>query len=170
MELDSASKDHPISVSTVGGHFSILNSIAYEMAGITKNTPDPKGGRFDRDETGEITGGAHEKALNTLIPREVEEPTAEQSFEGAKAILKDCASVGLTCVYDLVDRPQIKALIDLNTKGELPIRMRMDAIIDLFHQLNATGIHQMFGDDLLRLCGLKFFFDGAIFSENCSCN
>lgn len=161
-ELDVASKHHPISISTVGGHFSILNSKAYEMAGVTKETPDPVGGRFDRDAEGEITGGAHEKAIDLIIPREAQEPTAEQSSLGAKSILGDCASVGLTCVYDLVDKHQIRALIDLNTKGELPIRMRMDANIDLFPELNATGIHQMFGDDMLRLCGLKFFFDGAI--------
>jgi predicted amidohydrolase YtcJ len=161
-ELDAASMDHPISVSTVGGHFSILNSKAYEMAGVTKDSPDPVGGKYDRNENGELTGGAHEKALNILIPKGSNEPTNEQSYEGAKAILKECASVGLTCVYDLVDSPEIRALIDLNNKGELPIRMRMDAHINLFPMLNATGIHQMFGDDMLRLCGIKFFFDGAI--------
>jgi hypothetical protein len=161
-ELDEGSKDHPISVSTVGGHFSILNSKAYEMAGVTKETPDPVGGKFDRDARGEITGGAHEKAIDLVISREAQEPTAEQSYEGAKSILMDCASVGLTSAYDLVYRHQIKALIDLNTRNELPIRMRMDATIDLFPELNATGIHQMFGDDMLRFCGLKFFFDGAI--------
>jgi len=161
-ELDVASKNHPISLSTVGGHFSILNSKAYEMAGVTKETPDPVGGKFDRDAKGEITGGAHEKAIDLIIPAVAQEPTAEQSIEGAKSILMDCASVGLTCAYDLVDKSQIRALIDLNTKGELPIRMRMDATIDLFPQLNATGVHQMFGDDMLRLCGVKFFFDGAI--------
>ena len=161
-ELDVASRDHPISISTVGGHFSVLNSKAYEMAGVTKETPDPVGGKYDRDANGELTGGAHEKSLNVLIPKEAKEPTDEQSYEGAKTILSECASVGLTCVYDTVDRPQIRALIDLNTRGELPIRMRMDATIDLFPQLNAAGVHQMFGDDMLRLCGLKFFFDGAI--------
>jgi hypothetical protein len=161
-ELDVGSKNHPISISTVGGHFSILNSKAYEMARITKETLDPVGGKFDRDDKGEITGGAHEKAIDLVIPKEAQEPTAEQSYEGAKSILMDCARVGLTCVYDLVDKQQIKALIELNTRGELPIRMRMDAIIDLFPELNATGVHQMFGDNMLRLCGLKFFFDGAI--------
>jgi predicted amidohydrolase YtcJ len=161
-ELDIASRDHPLSISTVGGHFSVLNSKAFEMAGVTKETPDPIGGKFDRNEAGEITGGAHEKALNIVIPKEAEEPSKEQSYDGAKAILRDCASVGLTCVYDLVDGPQIRALIDLNTNGELPVRMRMDATIDLFPELNKAGIHQMFGDDMLRLCGLKFFFDGAI--------
>lgn len=161
-ELDVASRCHPISISTVGGHFFIMNSKAYEMAGVTKETQDPVGGKFDRDTKGEITGGAHEKAIDLVIPREAQEPTVDQSYEGAKSILKDCASVGLTCVYDLVDRFQIRALIDLNNNGELPIRIRMDAIIDLFPELNATGIHQMFGDNMLRLCGLKFFFDGAI--------
>ncbi len=161
-ELDVASKDHPISMSTVGGHFSVLNSRAYEMAGVTKETADPVGGKYDRDAKGEITGGAHEKALDILIPAEAQLPTHEQSIEGAKTILADCASMGLTCVYDLVDKSQIRALIDLNTRGELPIRMRMDATIDLFPVLNASGVHQMFGDDMLRLCGLKFFFDGAI--------
>jgi len=161
-ELDVASKQHPISVSTVGGHFSIMNSKAFDMAGVTKDTPDPVGGKFDRNAEGELTGGAHEKALNLIIPKEAEKPTREQSYEGAKMILRDCASVGLTCVYDLVGEPQIKALIDLNTNNELPIRVRMDATIELFAELNKTGIHQMFGDDMLRLCGLKFFFDGAI--------
>jgi predicted amidohydrolase YtcJ len=161
-ELDVASKDHPINLSTVGGHFSVFNSKAYEMAGVTKETQDPVGGKFDRDLKGEITGGAHEKAIDKLISKEAMEATTEQSIEGSKAILEECTSVGLTCVYDTVDMPQIKALIDLNTRGELPIRVRMDVIIDLFPELNATGIHQMFGDDKLRLCGLKFFFDGAI--------
>lgn len=119
-ELDVASKDHPISMSTVGGHFSVLNSKAYEMAGVTKEIADPIGGKYDRDAKGEITGGAHEKALDVLIPAEAQLPTHEQSIEGARTILAECASMGLTCVYDLVDKSQIRALIDLNTRGELP--------------------------------------------------
>ncbi len=161
-ELDEASMKHPISVSTVGGHFSILNSKAFEIAGVTKNTKDPVGGKYDRDAAGELTGGAHEKAIDILIPKEAELPTEEQAYFGAKAILEECASRGLTMVYDLVDRPQIRALIQLKNNGELPIRMRMDATIDLFPELDKTGIHQGLGDDWLRLCGVKFFMDGAI--------
>jgi len=161
-ELDVASKKHPISVSTVGGHFSILNSKAYEMAGVTRNMKDPVGGKFERDIAGELTGGAHEKAIDVLVPKEAEQPTEEQVYQGAKAILEECPSKGLTMVYDLVDRAQIRALIQLKNNRELPIRMRMDAIIDLFPDLEKTGIHQGLGDDWLRLCGVKFFMDGAI--------
>ncbi len=162
-ELDEATRDHPLIISTVGGHFSIANSKAFEMAGVTKDTPDPVGGKFDRDpQTGEMTGGLHEEAINIIRPGGLPEASAEQAYEGAKQILTECAAVGLTCVYDTVDRPQIKAFLDLKNQGELPIRVRMDVIIDLFPELKKLGIYRGLGDDWLRLCGLKFFFDGAI--------
>ncbi|MCP4724292.1 MAG: amidohydrolase family protein, partial [bacterium] len=46
-ELDEAAPDHPVLISTVGGHFSITNSKGFELAGITKSTPDPAEGEFD---------------------------------------------------------------------------------------------------------------------------
>jgi len=162
-ELDEASREHPVMISTVGGHFSLANSKAFEMAGVTKGTPDPVGGKFDRDkETGEMTGGLHETAINTIRPVEQGAATREQSYEGAKQILRECASVGLTCVYDTVDGSQIRAFLDLQNNGELPIRVRMDAMIDLFPELSKLGIYRGLGNDWVRLCGLKFFFDGAI--------
>jgi len=73
-DLDEASTEHPIIFSTVGGHFYVANSLAFENAGVSKDTPDPVGGKFDRDpETGEPTGSLHEKAygvINGEPPRE----------------------------------------------------------------------------------------------------
>ncbi|UCH57966.1 MAG: amidohydrolase [Candidatus Bathyarchaeota archaeon] len=162
-ELDEASKEHPIIISTVGGHFSIANSYAFEKAGVTRETPDPVGGRFDRDpETGEMTGGLHEVAIEVIRPGGPPEPTREQAYEGAKEILRECASVGITCVYDTVKRSQLRAILDLKNRCELPVRVRMDVHIDLFPELEKTGIYRGLGDDWVRICGLKFFFDGAI--------
>jgi predicted amidohydrolase YtcJ len=162
-ELDEASTEHPVLISTVGGHFYMANSMAFEVAGVTKDTPDPVGGKFDRDpETGELTGGVHEKALDVLRPEGVSLPTRDQSREGAKQMLTECAQHGLTCVYDTVERSEIRAAIDLKNRGELPIRVRMDVAIDLFPELEKLGIYRGLGDDWLRICGLKFFFDGAI--------
>ena len=162
-ELDEASREHPIIISTVGGHFSIANSKAFEMAGVTKDTNDPVGGKMDRDpETGDITGGLHEKAIDMIRPGWLGFPTREQSYDGAKLILEECASVGLTCVYDTVEGSQIRAFIDLKNAGALPVRVRMDVMIDLFPELKKLGIFRGLGDDWLKLCGLKFFFDGAI--------
>jgi hypothetical protein len=163
-ELDEATTDHPIYISTVGGHFYMVNSKALEMAGIDKDTPDPVGGKFDRDpETGELTGGLHEKALDEVLPdRSVLDPTREQSYEGAKQILHECASQGLTMVYDMVNDNQMRAVLDLKNAEELPIRVRMDFEIGFHPELNKTGIYRGLGDDWARLCGVKFFFDGAV--------
>lgn len=164
-ELDEAAPDHPAMISTVGGHFYIANSKALEMAGVTKETPDPVGGKFDRDpETGELTGGLHERARMMVMPDAYygREPTREEAVEGAKTILRENTAAGLTCVYDMVDASQIRAVLDLKDRGELPLRVRMDARIELFPELNRLGVIQGFGGDWVRLCGLKAFFDGAI--------
>jgi predicted amidohydrolase YtcJ len=163
MELDEISTDHPILITTVGGHFWMANSKAFELTGITKDLPDPIGGKFDRDpETGELTGGLYEEAYNILRSEGPPEPSRDQSFLGAKQILSECSSVGLTCVYDLVGRSEIRAAIDLKNTGELPIRIRMDITIDLLEELDKLGVYRGLGDSWLRICGIKFFFDGAI--------
>ncbi|MFW9824187.1 MAG: amidohydrolase, partial [Candidatus Thorarchaeota archaeon] len=89
-------------------------------------------------------------------------PSRNQSYIGAKQILSECISVGLTCIYDLVGRSEMRAAIDLKNSGELPIRVRMDITIDLLDELDKLGIYRGLGDEWLRICGLKFFFDGAV--------
>jgi len=162
-ELDKISTNHPVLIKTVGGHFWMANSKAFELSNITKDTPDPEGGKFDRDpETGELIGGLHEAAYYLLRPRGPPLPTRNQSYLGAKQILSECSSVGLTCVYDLVGRSEIRAAIDLKNNRELPIRIRMDVTIDLLDELDKLGIYRGLGDNWVRICGIKFFFDGAV--------
>ncbi|MHA2390628.1 MAG: amidohydrolase [Promethearchaeota archaeon] len=162
-ELDEISTYHPILITTVGGHFWMANSKAFELGGVTKDSPDPVGGKFDRDiETGELTGGFHEEAYNVLRPEGPPQPSRSQSCSGAKRILTECTSVGLTCVYDLVGRTEILAALDLKNTGELPLRIRMDIDINLLEELDKLGIYRGLGDDWVRICGTKFFFDGAI--------
>lgn len=162
-ELDEISTNHPILITTVGGHFWMTNSKAFELSNITKDSPDPEGGKFDRDpESGELTGGLHEEAYSFLRPEGPPQPSRSQSYSGAKQILNECSSVGLTCVYDLVGRSEIRAAIDLKNNEELPIRIRMDITIELLEELDKLGIYRGLGDDWVRICGIKFFFDGAV--------
>src|SRR6185295_14192826 len=55
-ELDRAAPAHPVLITIRGGHACVANSRALELAGITRNTPDPEGGVIDRDESGDLTG------------------------------------------------------------------------------------------------------------------
>lgn len=164
-ELDDAAPNHPVIVSTVGGHFYIVNSTALERGGISPTTADPVGGVFERDSvTGELTGGVHEKAIEVVIPGGVYaiEPSRELAAKGAKQMFLDNVATGLTCVYDMVDRSQIRAILDLKNKNELPLRVRMDVRIELYEEMNKLGISRGLGDAWVRICGLKTFFDGAV--------
>jgi len=164
-ELDEAAPNNPVMISTVGGHYSVANTKAFEVAGITKDSADPIGGVFERDSrTGELTGGLHEKAIEVIMSTGTyrKELSRILAVEAAEQILQQNAATGITCVYDLADRPQIRAVLDLKNQGKLPIRFRMDLPIDLFPEMNKLGIMQGLGGDWVRICGLKFFFDGAI--------
>ena len=168
-DLDQAAPDNPVIVSTVGGHYYIANTQALRKAGITRETPDPVGGVIERDKQGEPTGGLHEKALELVTAAKARakegassDDAREEAIEGVKRILQSNASTGLTCVYDMVDGVQLRTVLDLKNRGSLPIRVRMDVEIALQPELDILGITQGLGDEFVRICGLKFFFDGAV--------
>ncbi len=54
--LSEASPDHPVLLTHASGHASFANALALELAGITRDTPDPEGGTIVRDDGGEPTG------------------------------------------------------------------------------------------------------------------
>ena len=116
--LDEVSKDHPIVVGHRGGHTSWYNTKAFELAGVTKNTPDPDHGRFFRDETGEHTGRVAELARNVFSKVGTRETfTPEQQRErgrnGMRHISELLTAAGLTSVHDAgADRDRIVAYED----------------------------------------------------------
>lgn len=175
-ELDEATDKHPVMVETVGGHFRVVNSYCLELAGVDENTEDPIGGMFDRDTEGRLTGGVHEKAIQLLITDEESQISPDFAYNCVKNILNRSAALGLTCIYDcainyLTDaKTQIAAAIDLKNSGELPIRIRLDITIELVNELEKLGIHRGLGDDWLRICGIKYFFDGAISGRTAALN
>jgi predicted amidohydrolase YtcJ len=166
-DLDEADLTHPVVISTVGGHFYMANSMAFKVSGVTKATPDPIGGKFERDpKTGELTGWLHEKALDIILPIKFydfiySKVTPEEAAEGVKRLLMENVAAGLTCIYDNTGGAKIRAVLDLKNRGELPIRVRVDLNSSLFQTLDKLGIYRGIGDEWLKICGLKFMFDGA---------
>ena len=85
-DLDQVSTEHPVVVRHRGGHTSFYNSKAFELAGITKDTPNPEGGTFDRDASGNFTGRVTDRAMGAL-GRAGRRPsfTPEQSAQRSRA-------------------------------------------------------------------------------------
>ena len=65
-DLDAVSIAHPIIVAHRGGHTAWVNSKALELAGITRDTPDPEHGRYFRDGSGDLTGRVAELAVDVF--------------------------------------------------------------------------------------------------------
>jgi predicted amidohydrolase YtcJ len=166
--LDEVSRDHPLVVNHRGGHTSWYNTKALELAGITRNTPDPDHGRFFRDETGDLTGRVAELARNVFNKVGTRETfTPEQQRErgrnGMRHISELLTAAGLTSVHDAgADRDRILAYEDARANGELRHRacflVRGAAV---FNGFKAAGIYYGFGDEWIRVGGVKFAADGS---------
>ena len=166
--LDEVSREHPIVVGHRGGHTSWYNSKAFELAGVTKETPDPDHGRFFRDANGELTGRVAELARNVFgkVGRR-ETFTAEQQRQrgrnGMRHISELLTAAGLTSVHDAgADRDRIIAYEDAKANGEL--RHRAGFLVrgnSTFNGFKAAGLRNGFGDEWLRVVGVKYGADGS---------
>jgi predicted amidohydrolase YtcJ len=159
-DLDQAAPHHPVRVTHRGGHTAVYNSLAFQLAGITRDTPDPDDGKFGRDATGELTGLVAEKAVDRV--KKVPVPTRAQGQAGVKLIAELMTAAGLTSVHDAdADKANFLAYQDARAAGELRFRVYLLAQPDLFASFQAAGLRNGFGDEWLRLAGLKLFVDGS---------
>ena len=166
-DLDEVSRDHQIAVNHRGGHTSWYNTKAFELAGITKATPDPDHGRFFRDESGELTGRVAELARGVFgkvgtRERLTPEQQRERGRQGKAHISKLLTAAGLTSVHDAgAGRDSILAYEDARAAGELRHRAHFLVRGEAFNGFKAAGLYYGFGDDMLRLGGVKFAADGS---------
>jgi len=162
-DLDEAAPKHPVRVTHRGGHTSICNSLAFRLAEVDRKTPDPEGGKFGRDAKGELTGFVAENA-NVVFEKLVRSrvATAQQRQAGVKLVSELMTAAGLTSVHDaMCAREHFIAYQDALAAGEMRFRVYVMAVPDLHQELKTAGIRTGFGDDRLRIGGLKLFCDGS---------
>jgi len=98
-ELDAAVADRPAALDRIDGHATWLNTKALHAAGITKDTPDPNGGRIERDAAGNPSGVLVDKAMD-LVEAVVPQPSEAERMAALRAAMTHMNSVGLTGVGD----------------------------------------------------------------------
>jgi predicted amidohydrolase YtcJ len=161
-DLDAAAPDNPVLLTRLGSHSSVANSAALEIAGITRETPDPDGGRIERDANGEPTGVLVEDAQG-LVRQHVPPLTAEQRRAGTISGLKSMLPHGITSFTQATgsaagfrDWQSIYAELG----GELPRGSYQLSGGNPQSVLN-SGLKPFDGDDRLRVTGTKVFADGG---------
>jgi predicted amidohydrolase YtcJ len=161
-ELDSVTPKNPLYIQRRDGHIGVVNSLALEAGGITKDTPDPPHGKIDRDESGEPTGVLRELAKD-LVYSKIPGNTVDDYHDGLGIVNDEFLSLGLTTVHaSMTTSDEFKALQWLKRDGELALRYcvhasgREDGMLEA---LIAAGIQTPFGDDWLKITEIEWVFD-----------
>jgi len=169
-DLDRAVPDHPVSVS-FGAHITIGNTLALAAAKITRETPDPAGGHIRHDpQTGEPTGELHERA-QLILKKVAPEFNYLQLKDGIVFALNQCLQRGVTTVHDIVRYAEpVRAYQELYKEGRMHARVSiLPRVIESMIEsksLTQLGLITGFGNDWLRIGGVKMSIDGGITGRN----
>src|SRR5262245_54232144 len=160
--IDAVTPDNPIFINRLDGHMCLANSLALKLAGVTRETSDPPGGTIVRDANGEPTGVLKDAAMsyvNKVIPN----PSEEVIAEAIRAAMHYAAENGVTSVQDMSASPEVFAVYQrLLANGELTVRVYGLQPLSEWGRLARAGVRAWFGNDRLKIGGLKGFADGSL--------
>lgn len=178
-ELDAAGSGRPIILRGSGRHVVIASSSALAAAGIDAGTHDPPGGRIERDEHGQPTGVLHERAKlrldvtqpNTVVPN----VSVDIRLEGLRTTLRRFHGHGTTTIHEIPRNPdELSDYLRLRAAGDLSMRVvfyvRGWEAATRLEYLTGLGLRSDFGDDRLRIGGVKFSIDGSASFRNAAVN
>jgi len=164
-DLDSASAHHPVALDSKDVHSVWLNSLALQQAGITAETPDPPGGQILRDTQGQPSGILRE-AAQALVNRLRGNPSAAVCRAAARAGICHAHRAGVTGFHDCEDEQAFATFQELEAAGELDCRVLMHIAAGNLNAAIQMGVRSGFGNERLRIGGLKLFVDGALGSRS----
>ena len=162
--LTEAAPHHPVFLTRVDGHAGWVNRKALELAGITKSTPDPPGGRIIRDGQGSPTGILIDRAQD-LVRSRIPAMPLEEIRQRIELAARECARMGLTGVHDAgVGETELAAYRELISAGMLPVRV--------YAMIGGAGPHWRSWlakgpeiGDRLTVRSIKLMADGAMGSR-----
>ncbi|GAA3920443.1 amidohydrolase [Luteimonas lutimaris] len=160
--IDAVTPDNPVFINRLDGHMALANSLALELAGITRDTPDPPGGSIVRDAGGEPTGMLKDAAMNAVYAV-IPEADADEIATALRAAMHYANENGVTSVQDMSASPDIlRGYQQLLDDGELTVRVYGAQPLARWERLAGPGITAGFGNDMLRIGRLKGFADGSL--------
>ncbi|MEU2001961.1 amidohydrolase [Rhodococcus sp. NPDC019627] len=141
------------------GHVAYFNDVAARDAGLTRETPDPEGGSYGRDPSGELDGSAFEAPAVMAVAANV---LAGATARLPELLAAECArmnAVGITTVSEMAFDPRFSAtLTAIARSGALTTRLRL---YEMSNPQRATAVSPGVGNDLLRQVGIKIWSDGS---------
>jgi predicted amidohydrolase YtcJ len=169
--IDKYVSDRPVFLRRYDGHMGVANSRALKMAGITAATADPSGGVIYRKPNSKEPSGLLRDNAMDLLDRLIPEPSEEEIIEAVKAALAECRQCGVTSVQDMdgsdaaTRRRLFRLYQQLARSGRMMLRIDFRWPIALWNEVARLGVGADFGNEYVRIGGVKGFMDGSIGSS-----
>ncbi len=172
-DIDADTGGHPALLERTDGHIAIVNTAALTAAGITDATPDPAGGKFDREAAAphHATGIVREGPALKLIEAHIPPTSIETRRRALQLSIDDALAHGVTSVQDFSDWEDWLVLEELEHTKKLPLRVSewLDFNLPVEVLKTRRASHDA-NDPLLHLGMLKGFMDGSLGSRTAALN
>lgn len=163
-DLDKAVADAPVVVTRTCGHIISVNSKALEIAGITKDTPDPAGGKIDRDANGEPIGILRESARH-LVLNQMPVLSMEEDAQNLADLSQFLFARGITAITDLMALSEPNDYMDMYNAardkglGQRTVLYYMWDDLKKNPLLNEENTNRQLP---VHIGGIKLFSDGSV--------
>ncbi|OGT72331.1 MAG: amidohydrolase [Gammaproteobacteria bacterium RIFCSPLOWO2_02_FULL_57_10] len=163
-DVDAFTANKPLYMPRADGVSALVNSKALELAGVTRDTPDPEGGRFERDLDGTPNGYVLANAMNyftSIIPPDTNEYLKDNLERGLRAN----AAMGWTQTQDAGMSYQLVDLMkQIHAEGNMAHRVYAAVPVDEASTMIERG-RETTADDMFDVRGIKVFIDGTLGSR-----
>ena len=162
--LDEAAGGRPVFLTRKDGHSAWVSTATLRLAKVDRSTQDPAGGVIDHDASGEATGILRETAMKLgadLVP-----PPTEADLDRAMSkALVGLARLGVTSAQSMDTSRGFASLQRIHAKGGLKVRVTYNLPLGDLKHAERLGVRSGWGDDWLRIWGVKAFLDGSLGSR-----
>jgi len=163
-DVDRFTANKPLYMPRADGVSALVNSKAMELAGVTRDTPDPEGGRFERDIDGNLTGYVLANAMNVfrdILPPETDEYLKDNLLRG----LQSNVALGWTQTQDAgMSYRLVDLMKQIHAEGDMAHRVYAAIPVAEAAEMLARG-REKTDDDLFDVRGIKVFIDGTLGSR-----
>jgi predicted amidohydrolase YtcJ len=169
--IDKYVADRPVFLRRYDGHMAVVNSRVLQLAGITAETPDPPGGVIYRKPGSRQPSGVLRDNAMGLVERHIPKAAEEEIIDAVRAALAEARQVGVTSMQDMdgsdsaTRRRLFRLYQQLARQGKLTTRIDLRWPLADWRSLAALGVEANFGDDWVRIGGVKGFVDGSLGSS-----
>jgi len=163
--IDDATCGHKCSLTKVDGHSFLINSEFMKECGVTKETPDPPGGKIGKNQDGEPDGMFYDSAFDEYARKKIPSPTTDQLEGFLLKAAEHLLSYGITSCRSFGTLDDFVTLAHMDRKGILKIRtcacIPENALAWAVDLSAKTGT----GSGMFWTGQLKLFADGSLGSK-----